>query len=156
VPALVHGQKGDPFIETPLTDAAHNEKRRLLTAEFLGDKPISVQADVKMFGQRALETRMEIADCSKEELFKHLTTYESRGMTAVKIDESTMSATDERKSTNVFSLKYGFEATETVSRTEKRLLVRPALLAHPDESLSPLPRRQTSLYFHYPWSETDR
>jgi hypothetical protein len=40
--------------------------------------------------------------------------------------------------------------------TEKRLLLRPALLEHRDENLLPAPHRTNDIYFRYPWSERDK
>jgi len=36
------------------------------------------------------------------------------------------------------------------------LLLRPALLSHRDEPLLEAPQRFNSVYFHYPWSESER
>ncbi|HUK88989.1 MAG TPA: hypothetical protein VLZ81_01210, partial [Blastocatellia bacterium] len=44
----------------------------------------------------------------------------------------------------------------SASSTERRLLLRPAVLARKDESLFSSDTRINKVYFHYPWSETDR
>jgi hypothetical protein len=54
------------------------------------------------------------------------------------------------------SAAYSLNAAQLTTRTEKRMLLRPALMSHPDESLLPEPRRSNSVYFHYPWSESER
>jgi hypothetical protein len=156
VTSLIHGRKGDPFVETPLTEAKRNERRRVLRVELSEDGRLTAQAELKMFGQQALETRSEVADLSPAERRRHLANEERRSIPSVRIDDASVTAIEDRKDSSVFSLRYGIANTQAVSRTEKRLLLRPALLCHADESLASLPSRVTSLYFHYPWYESDR
>jgi hypothetical protein len=53
-------------------------------------------------------------------------------------------------------ISYHFVAPLFAPPTERRFLLRPALLAHKDESLLTSPVRTNSVYFAYPWSEDDR
>jgi hypothetical protein len=55
-----------------------------------------------------------------------------------------------------FKASYNFSVPQFATRTEKRLLLKPALLNHPDENLLKDPKRTNSVYFQYPWSEIER
>jgi transglutaminase-like putative cysteine protease len=156
VPALIHGQKKDPFVETPLSAPARNQKSHLLRIELATDGSITGHTETRLEGQWALEARAETADLSPDERCKQLAASEQLAMPAVVIEKSSASAEDDLKSPGSLTLRFALRAAQFVSRTDKRLLIRPALLTRADESLTPLPRRVNSIYFHYPWSETDR
>jgi hypothetical protein len=72
------------------------------------------------------------------------------------IDESSIAISNLASIAAPAGFSYSFSVPQFATRTESRLLLRPALLSHPDESLLPAPRRSNGVYFHYPWSEIER
>ena len=72
------------------------------------------------------------------------------------VDETSVVVANPRTLAAPVAAAYRFSAPQFATRTEKRLLVRPALLSHRDEGLLTSPRRTNNVYFDFPWSESER
>lgn len=154
--ALVYGKRDSRFIEIPVTDAACNSEHRNVTVSLSNDGRIDARVELKTGGQRAIELRNEWVDLTPDELRKHVMTTVRNLLPAAAISESSIIFSKLTDGGAPLAASYSFTAEQFATRTEKRVLLRPALLSHPDESLLPEPRRSNSIYFHYPWSESER
>ncbi|HET8674252.1 MAG TPA: DUF3857 and transglutaminase domain-containing protein [Blastocatellia bacterium] len=156
VTALVYDKRDARFVETPVTDAAiNNEDRRLSIAAF-ADGRAEVRAETKLTGQRALELRNELIGLVPEEQRKMALGPARNLLPQASIDESSAVLSNLTNLGAPIELKYNFTAPQFVTRAGSRLLLRPLLLSHRDESLTAAPRRSNMMYFHYPWSESER
>jgi hypothetical protein len=154
VPALIHGKKGDPFLDTPLTDSSRSRQERLIKLDVSVDGKVDARAEVRLLGHCAAEVRNELANLSRDEQQARIASQEKQA--DVMVNESSVSVTDERAGLAPVTIRYRFEAPNAGTRTERRILIRPASFAHRDKSFASLPRRHNSLYFPFPWSEVDR
>ena len=156
VTALVYDKRDARFVDTPVTDAAiNNEDRRLSIAAF-ADGRAEVRTETKLTGQRALELRNELIGLVPEEQRKMALGAARNLLPQASIDESSAALSNLTNLGAPVELKYNFTAPQFVTRAGSRLLLRPLLLSHRDESLTAAPRRSNMMYFHYPWSESER
>jgi hypothetical protein len=154
--ALVCGKRDSRFVETPVTDAAHSSEHRNVTINLFNDGHVEAQVELKTAGQRAVELRGELADLTPDQQRKHVLKAMRDLLPSATFDESSIAFSNLTAAGGPLATGYSFNAAQMATRTEKRLLLRPALISHPDESLLPEPRRSNSIYFHYPWSESER
>jgi Domain of Unknown Function with PDB structure (DUF3857)/Transglutaminase-like superfamily len=154
--ALVYGKRDSRFVETPVTDAARNSEHRNVTVCLSSDGRIDAQVESKSAGQRAVELRDQWGDLTPDEQRNRIITSVRDLLPTAAINESSIVFSNLKDGGAPLVASYSFNAAQFATRTEKRLLLRPALIGHPDESLLPEPRRSNSVYFHYPWSESER
>jgi hypothetical protein len=156
VTALVYGKRDSRFVDTPVTDAARNGECRNLTVSLLNDGGVDVQVELKTVGQRAVELRNELDDLTPDERRNRVVTTAHDLLPDATINESSVIFSNLTDGAAPLITSYSFDAAQFATRTEKRLLLRPSLLSHRDESLLTEPRRSNSVYFHSPWSESER
>ena len=154
--ALVYGKRDSRFVETPVTDASRNSEHKNVTVSLSNDGRIDAQVELKAAGQRAIELRDEWDDLTPDEQRNRVVNSVRDLLHAATINESSIVFSNLTDGSAPLVASYSFNAAQFATRTEKRLLLRPALIDHPDESLLPEPRRSNSVYFHYPWSESER
>jgi transglutaminase-like putative cysteine protease len=154
--ALVYGKRDSQFVETPVADAARNSEHRNVAVTLSSDGRIDAQVELKVTGQRAVELRNEWVDLTADEQRKNVLTSVRELLPGATINESSIIFSNLTNGAAPLAASYSFNVAQLATRTEKRLLLRPALLSHRDESLLPEPRRSNSIYFHYPWSESER
>ncbi|HEX8087849.1 MAG TPA: DUF3857 and transglutaminase domain-containing protein [Blastocatellia bacterium] len=154
--ALVYGKRDSRFVETPVTDAARNSEYRSATVSLSNDGCVDAQVVLKTVGQRAVELRNELADLTPDERRERVITTVRDLLPASTVSESSIAFSNLADGAAPLVASYSFKAAQFATRTEKRLLLRPALLCHRDESLLAEPSRSNSVYFHYPWSESER
>ena len=154
--ALVYGKRDSRFVETPVTDAARNSEHRNVAVSLSGDGRIDAQVELKVAGQRAVELRNEWVDLTPDERRAQVVTSVRDLLPTATINESSIILSNLTDGAAPLAASYSFNVAQLATRTEKRLLLRPALLSHRDERLLPEPRRSNSIYFHYPWSESER
>jgi hypothetical protein len=155
VPALVYDKESPEFITTPVSAAGCNVAAQTLIVKLLPDGRSDVKAVLELGGQRALEVRTAIKGRSPEDQRSILASKLRDSGPASAIDESSIKVTGADGWEGPVKISYGFIAPLFAPPT-KYFLLRPALLAHKDESLLTSPRRTNSVYFPYPWSEEDR
>jgi transglutaminase-like putative cysteine protease len=155
VTALIHGRSDNPLVETPLSEPSLSARSRTLKLQVAEDGGATVTAETRLSGQHAIELRAKLGDLSAEEQGRVASAHEREGSPGIVIKDSSLTLNQDRKGYGV-SIGYTFAASETASRTEKRLLIRPGMLAFRDEGLAPLSRRANNLFFRYPWVEQDR
>lgn len=154
--ALVCGAGDWRFVETPVSDPLLNAEERIIRAAPAADGSIDAHVELKISGQRAIELRGLFVDQSPDEQHKHILR-EWRGMLATaQVDDSSVSISTPKNVTAPVLASYNFKAQHLAARTETRLLVRPALLSHRDESVLPALTRANRICFPHPWSERDR
>ncbi len=154
--ALVCGVGDWRFIETPVSDALLNAEQRIIKVAPSADGSIAGHVELTITGQRAIELRGLFVDQSPSEQSNHILR-EWRGMLPVaQIDDSSVNISIPKKVTAAVSASFAFKSPHLAARTETRLLVRPALLSHRDESVMPGLTRTNRIYFPHPWSESDR
>jgi transglutaminase-like putative cysteine protease len=156
VTALVYGKRDWRFIETPLTEAARSGEDRQVSLAVSGSGQVDARVEFKATGQRALELRNDLVDLMPDEQPRRIAKAVRDLLPAATVNESTVAISNLTQAAAPLGATYSFSVPQFATRTERRLLVRPALLSHPDESLTAAPRRSNSIYFHYPWSETER
>jgi hypothetical protein len=158
VTALVYDKKDTRFVETPVTDAAHScEERKLAIAAF-ADGRVDVRVETKLTGQRALELRNNLVGQLPEEQRKLALSAPRNLPPQATIDEASTALSNLTNLSAPVEMRYNFTVTGPpfVTRAGSRLLLRPFLLTHRDESLTAAPSRSNMIYFHYPWSESER
>jgi hypothetical protein len=156
VPALVYDKESPEFITTPVSAASCNVAAQTLIVSLLPDGRSNVKAALELGGQRALDVRSALKGRNPEDQRARLALKLRESAPASAIDESSIKVTGADAWEGPVKISYNFIAPLFAPPTEKRFLLRPALLAHKDESLLTSPRRTNSVYFPYPWSEEDR
>jgi hypothetical protein len=156
VPALVYDKDKPQFSTTPISDTACNVSAQRFLVKPLPDGRSDVQAEVTLGGERALEFRGALKELGAEDQRKIVAARLRDSGAPSAIDESSVKVTAADTWEGDLKISYHFVAPLFAPPTEKRLLLRPALLAHKDESLLTAPARTNSVYFPYTWSEDDR
>jgi len=156
VPALIYGKRDSRFVETPITEAANNNHFRSMTITPSSDGGVSVKVESRTTGQRALEFRNEMSAARTDEQRKRISEEVRQLLPSAVVDEQAVAISGLATATAPLSALYGFSVPQFSSRAGTRLLLRPALLSHPNESLLASPRRSNSIYFRYPWSEDEQ
>jgi hypothetical protein len=156
VPALIYGKRDSRFVETSITRAADNNDSRNMAITLSADGGVAVKVGSRTTGQRALEFRNEMSAATTDEQRKRIGADARRLLPGVSVDEESVSISGLVTAAAPLTSSYSFSLPQFALRTGKRLLLRPALLSHPDESLLVSPRRSNSIYFRYPWSEDER
>jgi len=152
--ALVVGVRGPRFETTPVTDAGQSCDDRTISATISAEGRVDARVEVKLSGHRALDLRNQIAELNPDDRVKKIGAMLRDVLPAATMADGAAQffgapgQTDPRFS-------FAFSAPDFASRTGRRLLIRPALLSRRDESLTPDATRANSLYFHYPWSQTE-
>jgi hypothetical protein len=154
--ALVYGKRDSRFVEIPVTDASRNCERRNVVVSLSKSGGVQAQVELKTAGQRAVELRSELINLTSDERRKSIMAATRDTLPTATIDESSIVIANLKGTAAPLDLFYRFNAELLATRTEKRLLLRPALVSRRDEGLLAEPRRSNSVYFHYPWSESER
>jgi transglutaminase-like putative cysteine protease len=154
--ALVYDSREARFVETPVTDAARTAEARSLAVALSSDGRVDAQVDLKITGQRAIGLRNDWSGLNPEEQRKRITGAVREVIPAATVNEPSISISNLKDAAAPLAASYDFTAAQFATRTEKRLLLRPALLSHRDEALLQSPQRSNTLYFNYPWSESER
>ncbi|HWP45196.1 MAG TPA: transglutaminase domain-containing protein, partial [Blastocatellia bacterium] len=156
VTALVLDQRDLRFVETPVTRAGRSNQDRRFQVMPFADGRVDVRVETRVGGQRALEFRNEMVDLLPADQRKRFVDPVRALLPTAIIDESKVSISNLTNPAAPVEASYSFTVPQFASRAGSRLLLRPAMLAHPDESRFPAPRRSNSIYFRYPWSESER
>src|SRR5262249_28706534 len=156
VPALVYDRESPEFVVTPISPASCNLTAEMITVKPLPDGRSDVQAQVALGGQRALELRSALRGLSAEDQVKVVASKLRESGPPSSIDDSSIKITGAEAWEGPLKISYHSVAPVFAAPTEKRLLLRPALLVHKDESMLTAARRTNSVYFPYAWSEEDR
>src|SRR5262249_11238266 len=156
VAALVYDKESPEFVVTPISAAACNVTAQNLVVKPLPDGRSDVEAVMMLGGQRALEFRNALKGLGPDDQRKTVASRLRESGPSSNIDESSIKVTGAEAWEGPLKISYRFVAPLFSAPTEKRLLLRAALLAHKDESLLTASRRTNSVYFPYPWSEEDQ
>lgn len=156
VTALVYDERNPRFVETPVSDAARSASEYNLTVTPAANGSVTARVEAKFTGHRGLEFRGEMLELTNEERRKQVANAAREILPTATVEESSVVVSNLTGVSATPGSSYNFTAPQFAARTEKRLLLRPALLLHRDESLLPSPRRFNSIYFNYPWSENER
>jgi hypothetical protein len=156
VTALVYGNRDWRFVEIPVSDATASATERHINATINADGQVDAQVDMKLTGQRALAFRNETVDATQDEQRQRVAAEMRNILPIATVDETSVVVTNPRTAAVPVAAAYRFSAPQFATRTEKRLLVRPALLSRRDEGLLMSPRRTNNVYFDFPWSESER
>src|SRR5262249_23020616 len=143
-------------VVTPISPASCNLTAEMITVKPLPDGRSDIQAEVRLGGQRALELRSALRGLSAEDQVKVVASKLRESGPPSSIDDSSIKITGAEAWEGPLKISYHSVAPVFAAPTEKRLLLRPALLVHKDESLLTSSRRTNSVYFPYAWSEQDR
>ncbi len=156
VSALVYDKRETRFLETPVTDAARSGEERKLAIATFADGRVNARVEAKLTGQRALEFRNNLVGLPPDEQRKLALNATRNLLPQATIDESSTTISNLTSATAPVELTYNFTVPQFITRAGSRLLLRPLLLTHRDESLTAAPRRSNMMYFQYPWSESER
>jgi Domain of Unknown Function with PDB structure (DUF3857)/Transglutaminase-like superfamily len=156
VTALVYGNRDWRFVDIPVSDATASATERHINATINGDGQVEAQVEMKLTGQRALAFRNETVDATQDEQRQRIAAAVGNTLPMATVDENSVVVTNPRTAAAPVAAAYRFSAPQFATRTEKRLLVRPALLSRRDEGLLTSPRRTNNVYFDFPWSESER
>ncbi len=154
--ALVYGKRDWRFEVTPVSEVARNVEDRSVTVALASDGHVDARVELKITGQRAVELRGESIDPNSTEHHKEIVASVRSLHPAASINESSVAISNLTDAAAPFAASYSFSVPQFAARTEKRLLVMPALLSHPDAGFLEAPTRANDLYFHYPWTESER
>ncbi len=156
VTALVYGKRDFRFVETPVTEAVSNSEDRVIRLTAYADGRVGAHVDSRITGQRALELRNELNDLTSDEQRKQIISATRELLPGATVDESSAAISNLTNPATPLETSISFTVPQFGIRTEKRLLLRPALLSRRDESLMVAPRRANGVYFNYPWSESEQ
>ncbi|MEW6210258.1 MAG: DUF3857 and transglutaminase domain-containing protein, partial [Acidobacteriota bacterium] len=154
--ALVYDARQLRFVETPLNTAALNREERVITVSPYGDGRVDVKVESLIAGQRAIELRNEVIDLTPDDRRKRFAGPVRELFPAAIINEPSVAVSNLTNAAAPAVTSYSFSVPRFALRAGSRLLLRPALLSHPDETLFTSPRRANRVYLHYPWSESER
>jgi hypothetical protein len=155
VPALIYDKENPVFVVTPVTPADQNRQDRVMTVTPLADGRLGVRTQIESAGHRAVDFRSQFAGSSPEEQGKRVIEELHTFLSSAALS-SPIKVTGLKDEQQPVLVSYAFVTSAFAPPTEKRLLLRPALLSRRDESLLPSMTRINKVYFHYPWSETDQ
>jgi len=150
--ALVYGATDWRFVETPMSEALLNGEERTIRAAVSQDGSVQASVDLKITGQRAIQLRGQSSGEQIKDLIRELRTL----LQASQVNESSVTVSNPKNFAAPVAASFEFTVPQLAERTETRLLVRPALLSHRDDSITAAPTRSNSICFPYPWSESDR
>jgi hypothetical protein len=156
VTALLYGRKDSRFVETSVSEAERNNEDKKLTITPFADGRVDVQMESKVTGLRALELRSEMTGLTREQQRNRVLASARDRLPTATINESSVTVSDALNTASAVDAAYKFTLPQAATPTEKRLLLKPALLTRRDENFLSATTRSNSLYFHYPWSETER
>jgi transglutaminase-like putative cysteine protease len=156
VTALLYGRKDSRFVETSITEAERNNEDKKLLIKPFADGRLEVEIDSKVMGLRALELRSEMTGLTREQQRSRVLASAKDHLPTATINESSLMISDALNPLNAIDASYQFTLPQAATLTEKRLLLKPALITRRDESFLSATTRINNLYFHYPWSETER
>jgi hypothetical protein len=156
VTALLYGKKDSRFVETSVTEAERNNEDKKLIIQPFADGRLDVQIESKVTGLRALELRSEMTGLTREQQRNRVLAAAKDRLPTATINESSVMVSDALNAATAVDASYKFTLPQAATPTEKRLLLKPALITRRDETFLPATTRINSLYFHYPWSETER
>jgi transglutaminase-like putative cysteine protease len=156
VTGLLYGKKDSRFVETSITEAERNNEDKKLLIKPFADGRVEVQMETKLTGLRALELRSEMTGLTREQQRNRVLAAAKDRLSTAAIDESSVTISDALNTLNSVDSSYKFTLPQMATATEKRLLLKPALLTRRDENFLSATARAHSLYFLYPWSETER
>ncbi|MBI3652754.1 MAG: DUF3857 and transglutaminase domain-containing protein [Acidobacteria bacterium] len=156
VTALLYGKKDARFVETSVSQAERNgEEKKLLITPF-ADGRVEVHMEAKMTGLRALELCSEMTGLTREQQRQRVLTTAKDHLPTATINEASVMISEAVNPVQAVNAAYQFTLPQAATPTEKRLLLKPALLTRRDENFLSAATRVNSLYFHYPWSESER
>lgn len=156
VTALIYGDRDWRFVETPVSDATASGTDRHIEATINGAGQIGARVEMKLTGQRALQFRNETVGATADEQRQRIASEVRALLPSADVDEPAITLSNPRTAAAPLAATYRFSVPQFATRTEKRLLVRPALLSHRDESVLVSPRRSNSVYFNFPWFESEQ
>jgi hypothetical protein len=156
VPALIYDRQDPRFVDTPIAEAERSLEDRTLVVTPLQDGRVTARAELKESGHRAVDLRAALAELSLDQQRKRVISGIRDILPSAIVDDASIKVSNADASNGPVELSCEFTAPGFALPTEKRLLLRPALLEHRDESLLPAPHRTNDIYFRYPWSERDR
>jgi transglutaminase-like putative cysteine protease len=155
VSGLLYGKKDSRFVDTSVTRAEQNSEEKLLHIKPFADGRVEVQVESKMSGLRALELRSEMTGLTREQQRNRVLASAKDHLPTATINESSVMISDALNPLSTLDSSYKFTLPQAATVTEKRLLLKPALLIRRDENFLSATARVNSLYFHYPWSEIE-
>ncbi|HWX41082.1 MAG TPA: DUF3857 domain-containing protein [Blastocatellia bacterium] len=156
VPALVYDREDPRFVDTPIAEAGSSLEDRTLVVTPLQDGRVTAHAELKVSGHRAMDLRGELSDLSLDQQRKRVVSGVREILPTAIVEDSSIKLSNTAGYEGPVELSCEFTAPGFALPTEKRLLLRPALLEHRDENLLPAPHRTNDIYFRYPWSEQDK
>jgi hypothetical protein len=156
VTGLLYGKKDSRFVDTSVTQAEHNKEAKELLIKPFADGRVEVQIESKMTGLRALELRSEMTGLTREQQRNRVLATAKDHLPTATINESSVMISATPNPLNTVDSSYKFTLPQAAAITEKRLLLKPALLIRRDENFLSATARVNSLYFHYPWAESER
>jgi len=156
VTALVYGNHDWRFVEIPVSDATASATERHIDVKIASDGQVEAQVEMKLTGQRALAFRNETGDATRDEQRQRIAAEVRQALPTAALDETADVVANPRTATAPVTATYRFSAPQFATRTEKRLLLRPAHLSRRDEWLFTSPQRTNNVYFDFPWSESER
>jgi hypothetical protein len=154
--ALVYDARQLRFVETPLSEASLNREERVIRVSPHEDGRVDVRVESLLAGQRAIELRNEVIDLTPDDRRKRFAGPVRELFPAATVNEPSVAVSNLTNAAAPAVTSYSFSVPQFASRAGSRLLLRPALLSHPDETLFASPRRANRVYLHYPWSESER
>ena len=149
--ALVYGAADWRFVETPTSDGLLNAEERVIRASASEDGSVHARVELRVTGQRGIQLRGQPSNEQIKNVIQELRT----SLQAAQVDEASITVSSPKNLAAPVATSFEFTVPQLAERTETRLLVRPALLSHRGDSITAAPTRSNSIWFPYPWSESD-
>jgi len=154
VPALISDKDKPSFVTTPVAPGAENREDRTMTVAPAPDGRLAVRAELQLTGLKAVDFRSSSAGHPvADPLIALIENVNDPPPTGAESPTINVSSSDEP---GPVSLSYSFAASSFAPPTERRLLLRPALMGRKGDILFSSATRINKVYFRYPWSERDK
>ena len=151
--ALLVAESGSLWVKTPLSDFDKSVDRRTGRFKLLEDGTLEGDVKIEYSGQSGLSYKLENYDKSERQREDDFTEQIKQRMSTAEVSNFTIqNATDPKKPVII---AYKLRVAGYAQKTGKRLFLQPSVFEHGQVAHFSGATRKYSVYFHYPWSQSD-
>ena len=153
-PALITDSKQPVWVMTPMSPPEKSNVKRNAKFKLSDDGMLEGDVSLEFTGHFAIEKKEEMDEQSDTEREESLKTDLKDQMSAAEITNIKIENVTDHVKPLIYSYHVRFPGY--AQRTGKRLFLQPAFFQHGMAPLFATTGRKYPVYFHYPWSESDR
>jgi len=151
--ALMLGEKGYIWIQTPMSDAAENRAKRTGRFKLSEDGTLEGTVRIEYLGQSGILRKLDSYDDSPEKRVENVKEEIKRRMSAAEISDIVVENIDDPVKPVVYT--YKVRVPNYAQKTGKRIFFQPGFFEYGANPLFASAARKHDIYFQYPWSEQD-